>query len=150
MIRQDRFVHSRLAFVLAASMVAVSAGCRKTENTDPPALKVLSDAEAAAFWTSADSREPVGKATVRRIEIDNTVTVVCTQAYALRIRGGGRGGVMVACGGSCKLKPGGTFGTCKTSGCLSEGTSCSELNCSDGCELATQCKPENPIGLFAW
>lgn len=150
MVRRTRI----LAFVGAACVVAASVTCSKPVEKPPekaPELKALSEAEATELRNRAESLDPVGEASVRRIEVDNTVTVVCTQTFALRMAGGRPGGgVIDACGGSCKLKPGGTFATCKTSGCLSNGRSCSPLVCEGGCELATACKAEKSVGAVMW
>jgi hypothetical protein len=134
--------------VLSMAVVLGScAGPQKAPTEKATEIRALSDAEAAKLWDSDAPRQAIGEATIQNIPVEGGVAVVCTQAFSARLAGGGPGGVITSCGGSCKLKPGATFGQCITSGCRSNGKTCSPLVCSGGCELATSCKATKASGF---
>lgn len=134
------------------SLAVLVASCVRPPEAPPATsaeIRALPDAEAAKLWDSDAPREPVGKAVIQNMPIEGGVAVVCTQAFSARMAGGGGGtaGLLAGCGGSCKLKPGATFEQCVTSGCLSNGRTCSPLVCSGGCELSMACKAAKPSGF---
>ena len=136
---------SRLTALIIAFAAVIATSCKPAPM---PQLHMLSDQEAADLWKQAESFEPIGKASVQRIPHEGGLTVVCGQAYMLRMSGGRPGSqVVTSCGGSCKLKPGATFDDCKTSGCLASGQSCTPLNCEGGCTLSEACKPTFSFGF---
>ena len=133
--------------VIIACATVLSVGCTTMKVPEP---RALSEQESTELWSRALSYDRIGAADVRKIQGENEVTVVCTQAYSLRAAGGGHLGTAVTvCGGSCQLKPGSTFGSCVTSGCVPSGRSCSPLVCSGGCTVASSCKAEATVGFFA-
>lgn len=135
-------------FFLALIVTALAGACTQAPApTEGPALQALSDADAEALWAGTAALTPVGRAIVQRIPVDGGVAVVCSQPYALRLATGRPGGAVIQCGGSCKLKPGATFDQCRTSGCLSNGRTCTPLVCSGGCELSRQCTASKPAAF---
>jgi len=137
----------RLTLVTLVCVVILLVGCAKKQPA--PQLRVLSEQEAADLWNKAESREPVGDPVVKTIQGDNGTTVTTSQAYMLRrAGGGGPGGLVTVCGGSCTLNPGGTFGGCQTSGCFPAGNTCTPLVCSGSCKLASSCQAEAHFGAF--
>ena len=127
-------------------VVALSAGCAPKQAPQVPQLRVLSEKEADDLWSQTKGYEPAGEPTVRRIPTEDGVRVVCAQTYTLRMAGGS-GSVISVCGGACRLTPGSGFPDCKTSGCLSNGRTCSPLVCSGGCTVSEACKAEMTTGF---
>lgn len=143
--------HMVLVVAVVVSLAALIASCTGPQKA-PPAksaeIRALSDAEVVQLWDSDAPRQSLGKPIIQNIPVEGGVAVVCTQAFSARMPGSGRpNGLIGSCGGSCKLKPGATFGQCITSGCVSNGKTCSPLVCSGGCELATACKAAKPSGF---
>jgi hypothetical protein len=137
----------RFAAACLISSVLVWAGCR---GAQAPEIRALSEQEVADLWRQAESREPVGDPLVQQIPTDTGATVITTQVFMLRRAGGGPSTqVILGCGGSCTLTPGGTFEGCKTSGCLASGDSCTPLVCSGTCTVSSPCKPLKSSGIFA-
>lgn len=131
-----------------AVLITSCAGPREGPSAKSTQIRALSDVEVAKLWDSDAPREPIGDALIQNIPVEGGVAVVCTQAFSARMAGGvGPTGLIGSCGGSCKLKPGATFSQCTTSGCRSNGRTCSPLVCSGGCELATACKAAKPSGF---
>lgn len=119
-------------------------------NPKQPEVKILSDEEASDLWKSAESYKPVGKAITKQFPGSTGTITTTSQVYLLRMPGGRQGpSIVTVCGGSCQLKPGGTFGTCVTSGCLPSGNGCTPLECSGSCELSSPCTAQSSIGVFA-
>ena len=143
--------HMALVGAVVVSLAVLVASCASPPKAPPEkstGIRALSDAEAAKLWDSDAPRESVGEASIQKIPVEGGLAVVCTQAFSARKIGDGRpGGLIGSCGGSCKLKPGATFGQCVTSGCVSNGRTCTPLVCSGGCELATACKAAKPSGF---
>lgn len=135
---------SRLTTVIIVCIAVLSAGCAKEKVTQ---IKVLSEQEAADLWSRAESNQPIGKAVVRRIPGETGTTVVTTQAYMLRMQGGGSTGVVTACGFSCIAPAGTSPGDCKTSGCEPSGNSCTPASCG-ACTPSQPCKAEASFGIF--
>lgn len=146
---------NRLPLIVLTLALACSALLSACGKAPPPAssptgrgtLKALPAADVERLWASPAALTPVGPATVQRIPVTGGVAVACNQTYAARLGTGRPGGVVVSCGGSCKLKPGATFDQCKTSGCLSSGRTCTPLVCSGGCELSRACSAGKPAGF---
>jgi hypothetical protein len=135
-----------LAAILVCGGVVLS-GCALQQQ---PEVKILSDEEAAELWESAEGFEPVGKPVTRQFPGTTGTITTTSQVYLLRMPGGRLGtSVVTVCGGSCLLKPGGTFGGCVTSGCMPSGNSCTPLVCSGTCELSSACTAQSSIGIFA-
>jgi hypothetical protein len=131
--------------VLIVSGVAVLLiGCSREKATQ---IKVLSEQEAADLWSRAESNQPVGKASSRKILGDTGVTVVTTQAYMLRMRGGGSNGIVTACGFSCIAPAGTSPKDCQTSGCEPSGNTCTPASCGS-CIPSQPCKAESNWGVF--
>ena len=127
-----------LAAVVVVSAAILGVGCRTGQT---PEVRMLSEKEAADFWNRAESREPAGQSSVRKIESGTGTVVITTQAYTLRMPGGGGGGLVTVCGGGCQAGAGGPSG-CQTSGCEPTGNSCTPLQCSGNCTLSHACKAE--------
>jgi hypothetical protein len=128
-----------LTTLILVSAVAVGlTGCQKQTQQ----LRLLSDQEASDIWNKAVAYEPVGGPVVKQLPDDTgaCMNVVTNQVYMLTMPGGGRTQIMVGCGGGCKTD-GGPLGDCKTSGCLSNGRSCTPLKCSGNCTVSSACKP---------
>ena len=124
--------------VLLVCAIVLSGSCKRAE---PPQIRMLSEQEAADLWNRAESHQPMGEAVVRRFQEEGgVVTVLTSQAFMLRMGGGGTGQTVTSCSGSCILNPGATFGDCQTSGCLSTGKSCTPLVCSGGCKVSRACE----------
>lgn len=131
--------------IIIACAAVLSGSCTRA---DTPQIRMLSEQEAADLWNSAESREPIGEATVRSFPDEGgVVTVITSQMYMLRMADGGSGQTVTSCSGSCILTPGSTFEDCKTSGCLSTGTSCTPLVCSGGCRVSRSCQAAFNYGL---
>lgn len=141
-------ITAALALACAASLGA----CTQAPSPGPAPgaqarLQALPVADVERLWAGSAPLTPVGPATVQRIPVTGGVAVACSQTYSARLGTGRPGGVVVSCGGSCKLKPGATFDQCKTSGCLSSGRTCTPLVCSGGCELSRSCSASKPVGF---
>jgi hypothetical protein len=131
-----------LKMLAALILIYAAVGLTGCQWKQAQQLRLLSDQEAADIWSRAEGYEPVGDPVVKQLpdEMGACTTVVTNQVYMLRMPGGGRAQVMVGCGGSCKTD-GGPLGDCKTSGCLSNGRSCTPLKCSGNCTVSSACKP---------
>ena len=132
-----------LTTLILISAAMGSTGCQWKHAQQ---VRLLSDQEAADIWSRAEAYEPVGAPVVKQLPDDTgaCTTVVTNQVYMLTMPGGGRAQIIVACGGSCNTG-GGPLGDCKTSGCLSNGKSCTPLKCSGNCTLSRACKPETSL-----
>ncbi len=137
---------SWVSTVIIACAALFSAGCSTTAK--PPEVRVLSEKQAADLWSRAASYEPMGAADVRKFQSATGVDVVGSQAYLMRMSGGGSGTSVTVCGGSCQLTSGGTFGSCVTSGCTPTGRSCTPLVCSGSCTLSSSCQAQASLGVF--
>src|SRR5438034_2666215 len=97
--RWKMFRGRSLAAVVVVSAAILGVGCRTGQT---PEVRMLSEKEAADFWNRAESREPAGQPSVRKIENGTGTVVITTQAYTLRMPGGGGGGLVTGCGGGCQ------------------------------------------------
>lgn len=135
----------RLITAILFCTAVLTAGCAHKQVVQ---MHALSDQEAADLWTRAETKEPVGKAVVRMdTGSDGVTTVSTTQTYALRMIGGGSNGLATVCGYSCTPRPGSGPGSCKTSGCLPSGNSCTPASCGD-CTQSSPCRVESTFGIF--
>jgi hypothetical protein len=135
----------RTSLILVCAAILMT-GCAKPQPA--PKIKVLSEQEASDLWNKAEKREPVGDPIVTTVQGDTGTTVTSSQAYMLRGPGGGGGGLVTVCGGSCTVSAGGTLSGCQTSGCMPAGNSCTPLVCSGSCKTSSQCKAESHFGIF--
>lgn len=127
--------------VMLACACALLFGCTAPER-EAPKVTFISPAEAAELWEASESQEPVGEPFVEEYVDDVGATIVCRQAFLLRMPGGGGPVTSVSCcTGRCVLTEGSTFDDCVTSGCTSSGSTCSALSCSGGCKLSQSCRP---------
>ena len=141
----------RFARLAPAMLLVALTGCSQADTTHDGEARLLSDEEALNLLENARVFQPTGEHSVNLREVGEKVAVTCTQPFELRLQPGGPGaGGILACGGSCKLKPGAKFSDCKTSGCLRSGNTCTPLVCSGGCVLDKSCKPEREVSLFAF
>ena len=98
-------------FLICACVIL--SGCASPK---PPEVRILSDEEASELWDKAESYKPVGEAVTKTFPSSAGTIVTTSQVYSLRMSGRPGLSVVTVCGGSCQLKPGGTFGSCVTSG----------------------------------
>ena len=131
-------------FLICACVIL--AGCASPKL---PEVRILSDEEASELWDKAESYKPVGEAVTKTFPSSAGTIVTTSQVYSLRMSGRPGLSVVTVCGGSCQLKPGGTFGSCVTSGCVPSGKRCTPLVCSGSCEVSKACSAESSIGIFA-
>jgi hypothetical protein len=136
--------------IVVAMLVGAGFVLSACADQKQPEVRMLSDAESAELWGSAVSSEPVGKPVTKQFPGTTGTITTTSQVYMLRMPGGRPGAsIVTVCGGSCLLKPGGTFGSCVTSGCLPQKNSCTPLVCSGSCELSSPCTAQSSIGIFA-
>jgi len=135
--------------VLVAALAVVQ--LLSCADQPPPEVHFLSNDEFDKVWKSAESRTPIGAATIRRsLGVDGEVNVTCQQAFTLRMNNGGSSTGTRCCEMACKLLSGATFGDCQTSGCAlpfddsppsDVAAGCSAASCSGGCVLLRACQP---------
>src|SRR5204862_809446 len=117
--RWKMFRGRSLAAVVVVSAAILGVGCRTGQT---PEVRMLSEKEAADFWNRAESREPAGQPSVRKIESGTGTVVITTQAYMLRMPGGGGGSLVTARVGGCQVGVGGP-GACQPGGSEPAGNS---------------------------
>lgn len=137
-------IAGRLISVIPVVAVMLLGGCTKKEA---PKMQLLSEQEAADLWNKAESRQAIGDPMIRKFQTDNGTVVSTTQAYALRMAGGGGGSLVTVCGGSCIVEGNGSLHECQTSGCMPSGNTCTPLVCSGSCKLSNSCRAEATIGV---
>src|SRR5438093_13183310 len=120
-----------LAAVVVVSAAILGVGCRTGQT---PEVRMLSEKEAADFWNRAESREPAGQPSVRKIESGTGTVVITTQAYMLRMPGGGGRGLVTVCGAGCQAGAGRPSGW-QARGCEAAGNPCPPLAGSGICTL---------------
>ena len=137
--KANRFTMAILVFA-----VILLTGCAKEQATQ---IKVLSEQETADLWAKAESNQPIGKPVARTILGETGTTVVTSQAYMLRMPGGGATGVVTVCGFSCIAPAGSKPSDCKTSGCEPSGNSCTPASCGN-CTPSQPCTAQASLGIF--